>query len=84
MPHGKVRPMSTPDTAPPGVTNRAVAITLQLSESGVSRLRSGDRLPSLGLMQKIEAAYGWTVQDQSNARAAGRWTDTFNSRLLVP
>lgn len=65
------------------MTNREVATALGLSESGVSRLRSGDRLPSLGLMQKIEAAYGWKVQEQSDARAANRWTDAFSDLLVT-
>lgn len=65
------------------LTNREVATTLGLSESGVSRLRSGGRMPSLALMQKIEAAYGWTVQGQSNARAANDWTGAFEKVLTT-
>lgn len=61
----------------PALTNGEVAEALGLSESGVSRLRSGDRLPSLQVMQTIETVYGWTVQGQSNARQAGEWTTAF-------
>lgn len=61
--------------------NRRVATDLGLSESGASRLRSGDRMPSLALMQKIEAVYGWTVQGQSNARAHDDWTGAFEAVL---
>ena len=61
----------------PALTNGEVAEALGLSESGVSRLRSGDRLPSLQVMQTIETVYGWTVQGQSNARQAGDWTGAF-------
>ena len=61
----------------PPLTNSQVAEALGLSESGVSRLRSGDRLPSLDVMQTIEKVYGWTVQGQSNARQAGKWTEAF-------
>ncbi|QCQ57473.1 helix-turn-helix DNA binding domain protein [Microbacterium phage Sucha] len=70
----------TNEATPP--TNRAVADKLGLSESGVSRLRSGDRLPSLALMQKIQDAYGWSVQGQSNARAHNDWRGAFE-RVLV-
>ena len=66
----------TEQTIPP-LTNSQIAEALGLSESGVSRLRSGDRLPSLEVMQKIETKYGWTVQGQSNARQAGKWTEAF-------
>lgn len=65
------------ETTNPPLTNSQVAEALGLSESGVSRLRSGDRLPSLEVMQKIETVYGWSVQGQSNARQAGDWTGAF-------
>lgn len=64
-------------TETPALTNGEVAEALGLSESGVSRLRSGDRLPSLSVMQQIEKVYGWSVQGQSNARSAGDWTRAF-------
>ena len=63
--------------------NKAVAYHLGLSESGVSRLRSGSRTPSLAVMQNIEAAYGWTVQDQSNAIRNNTWTSGFEEALSV-
>ena len=65
------------ETTTPPLTNSQVAEALGLSESGVSRLRSGDRLPSLDVMQKIEDVYGWTVQGQSNARKDDGWTRGF-------
>lgn len=63
--------------------NKAVASRLGLSESGVSRLRSGSRFPSLAVMQNIEAAYGWTVQDQSNALKNNTWTEEFEVALAA-
>lgn len=63
-------------------TNRAVADKLGLSESGVSRLRSGDRLPSLALMGKIQEAYGWSIQAQWQARADAKWTSAFEEVLV--
>ncbi|QBZ73252.1 helix-turn-helix DNA binding domain protein [Microbacterium phage Theresita] len=61
--------------------NKAVAQRLGLSESGVSRLRSGSRFPSLAVMQDIEAAFGWTVQDQSDAIRGNTWTSGFEEAL---
>lgn len=57
--------------------NKAVADRLGLSESGVSRLRSGARRPSLSVMQQIENVYGWTVQEQSNSIKASQWPQGF-------
>lgn len=61
--------------------NREVAAALGLSESGASRLRTGSRLPSLDTMQVIEDVYGWTVQNQSNARKNGQWTELFEKNV---
>lgn len=63
--------------------NKEVAEDLGLSESGVSRLRSGSRSPSLTVMQKIEAKYGWSMQDQSNARKSNRWKAGFEKALTA-
>jgi len=47
-----------------GATNPEVGKRIGLSYSGVSRIRSGDRYPSLAVMRKIREAYGWSVSDQ--------------------
>jgi transcriptional regulator with XRE-family HTH domain len=47
-----------------GATNPEVGKRIGLSYSGVSRIRSGDRYPSLAVMRKIRDAYGWPVGDQ--------------------
>lgn len=67
----------------PTLTNKEIASLLGLSESGVSRLRTGARMPSLDVMQRIEKAFQWSVQRQSNARAIGSlvWTDEFEAAL---
>lgn len=49
------------------VTNEQVAQNLGISHSMVSRIRSGDRLPSYTLMHRIEAALQWTIADQVTA-----------------
>uniref|UniRef100_A0AAU6R606 Helix-turn-helix DNA-binding protein n=1 Tax=Micrococcus phage Olihed TaxID=3092209 RepID=A0AAU6R606_9CAUD len=63
--------------------NKDVAGRLGLSESGVSRLRSGSRHPSLTVMQSIESAFGWTVQAQSDAIKNGTWTESFDGVLAT-
>lgn len=63
--------------------NRDVATTLGLSESGVSRLRSGSRAPSLTVMQDIEDKFGWKVQVQSDALKEGTWPEAFEQVLIA-
>lgn len=46
------------------VTNQRVAEDLGLTHSAVSRIRSGDRLPSINLVRKIAAVLAWPVEDQ--------------------
>lgn len=48
-----------------GVTNPEVGKLLGISYSGVSRIRSGGRYPSLAVMRKVAAAYGWPVGEQA-------------------
>ena len=66
--------METTQAAP---TNVEVGLAIGLSHSTVSRIRSGDRLPSMAVMSEIERAYGWTRIDQWAARDAGRYADEF-------
>lgn len=54
------------------VTNQRVAEDLGLTHSGVSRIRSGDRLPSISVMIKVEEVLGWRVQSQVQVIAAPR------------
>lgn len=46
------------------VTHPEVGKMIGLSYSGVSRIRSGDRYPSLAVQRKIRDAYGWPLADQ--------------------
>jgi transcriptional regulator with XRE-family HTH domain len=48
-------------------TNQDVAEMLGISNSMASRLRSGDRRPSVALMRKIEAVYRWKMAAQAKA-----------------
>jgi transcriptional regulator with XRE-family HTH domain len=54
------------------LTNRRVAQLLDLTHSGVSRIRSGDRLPSIDLMSTIAKVLDWPVNEQFAARDKGR------------
>lgn len=47
-----------------GATNPEVGKQLGLSYSGVSRIRSGNRYPSLAVMRKIRDAYAWPIEEQ--------------------
>lgn len=68
--------MTTVEEAPT-LSNAEVANDLNLSPSGVSRLRSGERFPSLSVMQAIEKCYGWSVQEQADARRNRVWHQDF-------
>ena len=48
-----------------GVTNPEVGKLLGISYSGVSRIRSGGRYPSLAVMRKVRDAYGWPINEQA-------------------
>lgn len=52
------------DPSPAGATNPEVGKRIGLSYSAVSRIRSGDRYPSLAVMRKIDKAYGWPLAEQ--------------------
>lgn len=46
------------------VTNQTVGLDIGLTHSAVSRLRSGDRLPSFEVIANIEKAYNWLAAEQ--------------------
>lgn len=55
------------ETVQPKVTNQRVADRLGINHSTVSRIRSGERHPSIDLMKKIETEYGWDLEKQLRA-----------------
>lgn len=55
------------------VTNQVIADAIGAAVATVSRLRSGDRVPSFAMMQKIDRGIGWSVAKQAVARDAGCW-----------
>lgn len=62
-------------------TNVQIAEAIGMTDSGVSRIRSGDRLPSVAKMVEIEAAFKWSVSDQVRARSAGKYAAKFEEKL---
>lgn len=57
--------MSDNDSETPrAVTNAGVGQRIGLTESAVSRIRSGGRYPSIRAVKRIAAEFGWSVADQ--------------------
>lgn len=63
------------------VTNQRVAEDLGITHSTVSRIRSGDRLPSLQLVRRIAARYGWPVEEQIEDLDPARYAVAFEAVL---
>jgi transcriptional regulator with XRE-family HTH domain len=63
------------------VTNQRVAEDLGVTHSAVSRIRSGDRLPSLALVRRISARYNWSVEEQIEDLDPTRYAAAFEAIL---
>lgn len=67
------------------LTNQQVGNLIGLTYSAVSRLRSGNRLPSINTMYAIEAVFSWPVTDQLATRVAMggpvAWSQEFDRRI---
>lgn len=72
------------------MSNTAVAALIGLTHAQVSRIRSGDRLPSIETMMNIHKVFGWSMDEQATARlqnlygprfeeAIGRYASTRNT-----
>lgn len=64
------------------VTNVAVGKAIGLAHSSISRIRSGDRTPSLDIMLDIEREFGWSVRDQAIARREDKYASEFEKILI--
>ena len=67
-----------------GLTNQRVAELIGLTYSAISRLRSGDRQPSITTMYAIESVFDWPVVDQLETRvsmSAAAWSQEFDRRI---
>lgn len=63
------------------VTNQRVAEDLNITHSTVSRIRSGDREPSLALMMQIVQLFGWSLNSQAVAIGKERYAEEFEWEL---
>lgn len=63
-------------------TNEALGELLGISHATVSRIKSGHRLPSLEVMDKIRELYGWSLDDQTDARNEGTYAERFQAIVL--
>jgi transcriptional regulator with XRE-family HTH domain len=57
------------------------AQALGCSVATVSRLRSGDRRPSLPLMQEIKRVLSWSIDDQAAAIERGDYAEMFTGKM---
>jgi transcriptional regulator with XRE-family HTH domain len=64
------------------LTNRQLAAKIGLTHSTVSRIRNGERLPSITAMEAIARECGWKVTDQLKSRTEGTYAADFRSRAL--
>lgn len=63
-------------------THQVVATHLEVTIAQVSRIRTGDRLPSLSLMARIKNLTGWSLDAQTKARDERCYARDFNYRLV--
>lgn len=62
-------------------TNTEVAARIALNHSTVSRIRRGERRPSLASMLRIQGQYGWSLSDQAASIVAGKYGADFERVL---
>lgn len=68
-------------------TNAHVGRAIGLTESAVSRIRSGTRYPSIRALKRIAAAYAWPVEDQlkliptESGAYDGRYADALEQKI---
>lgn len=59
------------------ISNIQLGKLIGLSHASVSRIRSGDRLPSIRAMARIARLCDWSIDDQVAAREAGNYPEEF-------
>lgn len=72
--------MDTMDRSP--VTNQRVGEDLGVSHSMISRIRSGDREPSIHLMMRIRDVLDWDITSQATAIGEGDYGVHFEAILI--
>lgn len=63
------------------MSNQQVASAIGRSDALISMMRLGKRLPGMSTMLAIEESFGWTMQEQARAAAAGEFADKLNEVL---
>jgi transcriptional regulator with XRE-family HTH domain len=71
--------MSTQGVTVP--SNEEVGRLLGVSHAAVSRYKSGDRSPTIDVMGKIAVLFGWSMDDQYQARQNGTYASEFTERV---
>lgn len=69
------------DAMKASVTNQRVADDLGITHSAVSRIRSGDRRPSLTVMLTIHERFDWSLDRQALAWSLGEYAAGFEAVL---
>lgn len=64
------------------ITNPQVGELIGMTFTGVSRIRSGARRPSLHIMLRIRDVFGWDMNEQANARRSGNYHEQFEKVLI--
>ena len=64
------------------VTNQKVGEDLGISHSMVSRIRSGDRRPSLEVMYQMHAEWNWPLDVQAFSWSMGTYARDFEAELV--
>lgn len=64
------------------ISNVDIAKHLSLAHSYVSRLRAGERVPSIKIMMKIEMWLKWAIGDQAVCREGGTYATALEEKLV--
>lgn len=65
------------------VTNRQIADDLGVTHAAISRIRSGDRTPSIELMMRISVLVKWSIDQQARAKSDGTYAAAFEKHMSV-
>lgn len=75
------------DTGPTGTparpTHQVVADELDLTVATVSRLRSGDRSPSLETIKAVKQLTGWGIDEQVDAKSSNAYHTELEKQLTA-
>lgn len=64
------------------ITNVQIGKDIGLDHTTVSRIRSGERLPSIDVMVDVELRYGWRVEQQIKSRLDGTYAEDLETKLV--